>query len=247
MKKKQWNENQIEELLHKAPKIHDERSKEEVLQRLRESGAFQQQQQQNENQPVTVQKKVHWKPLFVSVASIFVIVFIFSNFMGNSPDLSMSTMNIDEASDTSSMEQSAMDNSVVSTKLEAANVDLRTALYADQLADETVFTIGLAGDDAESVPMTFIIPNERIIEDFDGVPPTKLQMYQFYAPLIDEQAIGFNEYHPLKGTLTEQGDNLTHALPAEHLYDAGTASLANYSGVLIDTFGDRYDAVTDCS
>ena len=40
MKDEKWSEQQLEELLSKAPKMQDRRSKEDVFARLKEAGAF---------------------------------------------------------------------------------------------------------------------------------------------------------------------------------------------------------------
>ena len=76
----------------------------------------------------------------------------------------------------------------------------QTLVYESQLEGVTLFEIGLAGDDAESVPVSFLIPNEVITNKLGTEKPTKLQLYETFAPLIDEESLGFKEYHLLKGT-----------------------------------------------
>ena len=39
--------------------------------------------------------------------------------------------------------------------------------------------------------MTYVIPNERVATDFGTEKPSTLQMYEKYAPQIDEEAKGF--------------------------------------------------------
>lgn len=251
MKKKGfWDENQIEQLLEQAPKITDERSKDEVLQRLKESAVF---DSHTEQQPVIVKKKMNWKPLIASIASLFVLVFIVSTFMGNAPDFpeisskdmaNSEEVPLHEPAATRMMEDYSMEMEEKSIAPQMASMPMQTAVYEHQLQGFTLFTIGLAGDDAESVPVSFLIPNEVVERQLGTDTPTKLQLYQEFAPFIDEQSIGFKEYHPFKGTFTESRDNLVHLLPNDHLYDAGSAALSNYMGALIDTFGDSYAQVT---
>ncbi|MEK4424728.1 hypothetical protein [Solibacillus sp. FSL K6-1523] len=250
MKKREfWDENQIEKLLEKAPKITDERSKDEVLQRLKESAVF---DSHTEKQPIKMKKKMSWKPLIASIASLFVLVFIASTFMGNAPEISLPSDTEDaQLEDTSSHEPATtrmmeshsvdMENDTLSPKMAATPI--QTVVNEQQLQGFTLFTIGLAGDDAESVPVSFLIPNEIVERQLGTKTPTKLQLYQEFAPFIEEQSLGFKEYHPIKGSFTEKGDDLVHQLPDDHTYDIGSAALSNYVGALIDTFGESYNRV----
>ncbi len=54
--------------------------------------------------------------------------------------------------------------------------------------------------------------------------------------VFDEEAIGFNDYHPYKGVISEDGNQVIHTLPSGHGYDMGSAAMGNYIGSLIDTF-----------
>lgn len=248
MKKEHWDEKEIELFLKKAPKVTDHRSKDEVFNRLMDEGAF------NEDPPhiqQNNQKGIRWAPLFVSIASIFIIVLISAQFIGNNKSVTMQneafdleapeseenmTMNAKE--DASTQNERAMINSF-STEAQPE----QTLVYESELEDNTLFEIGLAGDDAESVPVSILIPNELVAEKTGTENPSKLELYNTFSPLIDEQALGFNEYHPYKGELREEGNRLVHTLPEDHQYDAGTASLSNYLGSLVDTFSDAYREV----
>lgn len=248
MKKEHWDEKEIESFLKKAPKVTDHRSKDEVFNRLMDEGAF------NEDLPQlqpNSQKSIRWAPLFVSIASIFIIVLIGAQFIGNNESVTMQNeafdladpeteenMTMSAKEDASSQTERSMINSF-STDAQPE----RTLVYENELEGNTLFTIGLAGDDAESVPVSILIPNEVVAEKTGTENPTMLQLYNAFSPLLDEQSMGFNEYHPYKGELREEGNRLVHMLPEDHQYDAGTASLSNYLGSLIDTFSDAYTEV----
>lgn len=244
MNNEHLEEDNIEELLQQMPKIKDERSKEDVLVRLQQGDAF---QGEPSIQPPVIEKKFHWKPLLISIASLFIIVLFISKYIGTQPNMEISSGK-DEAASESSMEAESKQSAVPETMENAARTvsdigDLRRALYSDQLVDETVFTIGLAGDDAESVPISIVISKHKMTELFGDTAPTKLQLYETIAPLIDEEILGFTDYHPLQGILHEEGTRLFHTLLANHIYDKGSASIANYIGVLVDTFGSDYSEV----
>lgn len=248
MKKEHWDEKEIELFLKKAPKVTDHRSKDEVFNRLMDEGAF------NEDPPhiqQNNQKGIRWAPLFVSIASIFIIVLISAQFIGNNKSVTMQNeafdleapeseenMTMSAKEDASTQNERAMINSF-STEAQPE----QTLVYESELEDNTLFEIGLAGDDAESVPVSILIPNELVAEKTGTENPSKLELYNTFSPLIDEQALGFNEYHPYKGELREEGNRLVHTLPEDHQYDAGTASLSNYLGSFVDTFSDAYREV----
>ena len=55
------------------------------------------------------------------------------------------------------------------------------AVYSEDVIDSTLFHLGLAGDQASSIPVTFIIPNSQIEEDFGFLKPTSYDLYKKYA------------------------------------------------------------------
>lgn len=147
------------------------------------------------------------------------------------------------------MADSAAKNERLALPEEASSFSLdeslaaHTLVYESQLQDVTLFTIGLSGDNAESVPVSFLIPNEIVNEKLGTTAPTKLQLYEAFAPLIDEEGRGFREFHPFKGKFLEKDGELVHQLPKDHPYDTSLGALSNYTGTLIDTFSDDYEQV----
>lgn len=248
MKKERWEEENLEQLLKQAPKVTDHRTKDEIFNRLKDDGAFNEQPPQIQ-QPN--QKGIRWAPLLVSIASLFIIVLIGAQFLGNDQSISMEQSTFDMAT-TESEESAKMsrteDATPKSDNLTISNFSAdteaeQTLIYESQLEGVTLFKIGLAGDDAESVPVSILIPNEVVEGKLGKDNPTTLELYKTFSPLLDEQVLGFNEYHPLKGELREEGDKLIHTLPGDHGYDTSSAKLSNYFGSLVDTFGNSYDEV----
>ena len=254
-----FDDHQLENLLNNAPKLPDHRSKEEVLKRLqadarlkdnfhlqeaiREPFVSQELISEEKENPVrTVRKHKNRKmPLLVSIASIFVLMILAGGIIVNQQlgeelaDVKLenvSTMQADQTGNTNAV----MEKSMVANH--SRLMSLRTSVYEEDLVDATVFRIGLAGGAAESVPFTYVIPNERVTDDFGNESPTTLQLYKKYAQQIDEEAMGFSAYHPYKGELKEQGETLVHVLPEDHEYDGATAMVSMYRGSLIDTFSD---------
>ncbi|MEK9197999.1 hypothetical protein ACH0B5_01445 [Ureibacillus sp. 179-F W5.1 NHS] len=237
----QWDDDKIENLLSNVPKIHDQRSKDEVLQRLKEDGLF------DEEPLKKTRKKFNWIPMAISIAAVCLIAILVPSMMNQ--HTSEETTVMDRADDSSSVSKNSMIESEESKSSEEMNImgtemaDLRTAVYPDQIEGNTIFKLGLASDAADSIPVTVLIPNERIQEDFGNSQPTGVELYNKYAPLFNEEAIGFHNYHPYDGEITERDNQVVHTLPSDQLYDVGTGSLTTYTASLVDTFGDHYDEV----
>ncbi|MFJ7182497.1 RNA polymerase subunit sigma [Lysinibacillus xylanilyticus] len=210
--------------------------------------------QQESIETATTKKKVRKWPIFMSVAAIFALtVLTGSMFINNNDNTKMDQANAPETSQYSTLQDSsAAKSSVNRDKIMESNIvaehsrfmSLRSSVYEEDLTDAVVFHIGLANRDKKSVPMTYIVSNERVATDFPKKKPTTLQMYEKYAPQIDETANGFTNYHPYKGELKEKDDKLVHVLPKENDYDVASANINEYLGTLKDTFSDSvYKAV----
>lgn len=269
MTHKDFDGDQLENLLNNAPKLPDHRSKEDVLNRLLADARLQdnphlheaihetidtveipleQRQQttsiQEERAAMAKRKCKNSKiPIFISIASVFVLTLLAGMMMNNNSSEdkasfkaeNYSTMTADEAEGIEKAD-AVLDTGVVANSTRM--MSLRTSVYEEDLTEATAFRIGLASSAAESVPITYIIPNERVAADFGDEKPTTLQLYEKYAPQIDEEAMGFAEYHPYKGELKEQGEKLVHVLPEKNEYDGASATVSMYTGSLKDTFSD---------
>lgn len=243
-----WDDDKIDNLLSSVPKIHDQRSKSEVLQRLKEDGLF-----DEEPLPIKpIKKKNHWIPVWVSLAAVLLLAILIPPFMNQmtftTDTKEESATTESEKADMSSFsvpeERTKSENEVNEEMAMVANkTDLRTALYPEEIAGSTVFKLGLASDAADSIPISVLIPNETIQADFGNISPTVVELYNKYAPLFNESAIGFNEYHPYVGVISEQDNQVIHTLPTTQTYDIASASMATYAASLIDTFSDGYEEV----
>lgn len=187
--------------------------------------------------------------IFLSIASVFVLTILASAMLLNNNTAedqaifdseNSSAVQADEAKNIDNA-NAVMETSVMADRTRM--MSLRTSVYEEDITDATVFRIGLAGSAAESIPMTYVIPNKRVVADFGDENPTTLQLYEKYAPQIDEEAMGFSEYHPYNGELIEQGETLVHVLPEKNEYDGASANVSMYTGSLKDTFSDYKQVV----
>lgn len=240
MPNNQWDDDHIESLLRDFPAIRDERPKEEVYQRL--AG----------NKPVRKRQK-QWLPLLVAALAFITIGILVASI------LSQSGMNsaLNEQSTESGAEQSAAtatesaedraqqeegasseeaESSSTVTVQENAGTD-RFSVYEEDLEGHTLFTVGFT-ENAFVIPLSFLIPNSQIAEDFEEENPNTVELYNQYASQLDEKALGFEEYHPYTGRIAMGAGGAEHMLPSDHQYDLASASIGVYIATLQETFRD---------
>jgi hypothetical protein len=251
MSNNKWSEQDIEQLLGQVPKVQDTRSKDEVLKRLHEDARL---------TGIQTKKRKSWVPPAVAIASVLTLSLLTATMLNQSNDesaqmadsaaeealsiagnegmeeQSMTMMESEESADTAPASKKSEES--YSTMDSSVKID-NTALYPNEISDDvTVFKLGLAGDAANSVPVTFLIPKSMIKSEIGEETPTSLELYESYASRIDEGALGFFEYHPYKGTFSVEGATLKHFLPKKHGYDTASGTITVYFQTLRDTFQD---------
>lgn len=239
MPNNKWTDESIEDLLKDFPAIKDNRSKEEVYNRL--------------VQKEKVQKRSKkWLPLLVAALAFITIGILVASIISQngidsaqnqesssseSADSSATTEEgaVEETEELPAAEESGGDGS---GQFSIAQVEpQRTAVYEESLEDQTVMTLGLT-ENAFVIPVSFLIPNDQIKEAFGGGSPSSLELYQKYAADIDETQLSFDEYHPYVGELEKTATGIRHLLPPDHQYDMASASVGVYFNTLSETFAD---------
>ena len=251
MSNNKWSEQEIEQLLGQVPKVQDTRSKDEVLKRLHEDSRL---------NGIQTKKRKSWVPAAVAIASVLTLSLLTATMLNQSNDESAQMADsaaeesvsitgneaLEEQSMTMMESELTADTAPASKKSEETYTALdssaevhNTALYPNEISDDvTVFKLGLAGDAANSVPVTFLIPKSMIKSEIGEETPSSLELYESYASRIDEEAFGFFEYHPYKGTFSAEGATLRHTLPNNHGYDMASGTITVYFQTLLDTFQD---------
>ena len=257
MSKSNWDEQDIEKLLNEMPKQSDHRTKEQFFHQLQQKGIFDETNHTSENNHSYKAKKRIIHPsvkrgmtlvaTFVLVLVIPMVLFIINN---NTKEVATSDRELEMADANRAQlnkedKEDEEDKEVeinIATFDEQRGMDLRNGLYEDEIVDETILYLGFAGDNAESIPAAFKISASWLKENkIDADQLTYLELYNKVIGHIDEELLGFVDYHPIVGRLEENGKTLIHYLPANHTYDKGTSSTFNYYGVMQDTFGHYYD------
>lgn len=241
-----WDDDHIENLLRDFPTIRDNRTKEEVSRRL-------------DKKTVVKKRPTPWLPLLVAALAFITISFLAASVLNQNgidnafmfgeesgeqsadkaQDAASSTMEEGavEGDTGGSDENGAMEESAPATFPDEEPQSARTALYEEEMAGFTLFTIGLT-ENAMVIPMGFLIPDAQITADFGDVVPNSVDLYNQYAGQIDEPGMGFNEYHPYLGRLSSDGGTVKHVLPVDHQYDLASASYNVYMASLRETFAD---------
>ncbi|MGM0897459.1 MAG: hypothetical protein ACQEV0_06160 [Bacillota bacterium] len=233
-----WSDEEIENLLRDFPKIQDDRPKAAVYKKLAE--------------PKSVPKQPkRWLPLLVAIVAFFSISALVVSLLqesgsnstsgGTEGGDSQSTAITDEAQTEEAEENEKSSEAVNGTSKEAeadsANTEAaRTAVYEEDLEKASVFRIGLAYQ-AYVVPVSFIIPDQQI----DSATATSLDLYEQFAEQIDENRLGFDEYHPYAGEFSRSDSSISHVLPDDHPYDQGSASTLLYFQSMEETFMDQQE------
>lgn len=234
------DDEKLKKMFSNLPDVQDTRSKDEILSRLNNDERLQTEQRKRKSSK-------RWLPALVAIAALLVLSLLLPSMLrGNESQLDIasekSIMNRDDAADVSlkqhaSIEESAdNEEKAVLRSFANANGQYSRAIYPDDIDDSTTFHIGLASDAAASLPVTFVIPNRQIEEDFDHNKPTNLELYEQYGTRLDEEALGFYDYHPFKGSFVVEGKSLIHILPEVHGYDTVSATMGVYLGSLQQTF-----------
>ncbi|ARJ40167.1 hypothetical protein SporoP8_15500 [Sporosarcina ureae] len=240
MSKDKWNEDDLEKRLRDMPIVEDQRSKDEVMQRLKNDSRL-----SEPNEPNKRPFKTKWSPLIATVAAILLLAIILPTFFQQSNEVSMDKATTEESADAVKVEngEELQSHETNDTSMFTRQVSMPPsyAAYPTDVLDHTAFHIGLATDQATVVPVTFLIPNERLSGDLETARDA-VTLYNEYANKIDEEALGFTEYHPYKAIISSIGKQVQLKFAADHSYDTSSATLEMLNLSLQDTF-QGYDEI----
>ena len=227
MKKSEWSDRELEELLRQMPKIQDHRNPREIYQNL----------------SLKKRKTSTWLiPAIVAAAAL--LLFFISvpkliegiPFSTNHPE--EQKISADKKMEISSTRDQAMDvvlkkqdhtskektlsSETTTPKLLTADSS-RTAAYPEQVGNGTVLTYWIPDQQAQ-----LLIPVSTIIAD----PGDKswLDLYNEKMAALKEAEWGLSEYYPMNASLTEDktDNSVIVDVPLNHTYGQGSASEINF-------------------
>lgn len=251
MPNNKWDEENIENLLKDFPTIKDERSKEEIYGRL-----------QKAHKPQT--KSRNWIPYFVAALAFITFGVLLASMLSQNSndsafDVSDSESGEDRAAESSDSSSEALENGDVSeseqdehassnatdaeegsesfNSMESTSENPASTLYNDQLGEMALFTVGLT-ENAVVIPVSFVVWNSKLQNDFGTAEVGAVELYNRYAAEIDEEALGFDDYHPYSGRIEKTETGIEHLLPIDHNYDMSSASINVYFNSLLASFNE---------
>lgn len=243
MSDQNWNDDKIENLLRSMPKASDDRSANDILTQLKKDDRL---TRKSSNRFLK-----RWMPGVVAVAALLVLSLLIPSMLnGNKGQMDMgfesakmrSIDNVETESADVEEEQSASESESMDTaSFSAKAVTTSHVVLADEYEAGQLFHIGLVHE-ATVIPVTFLLSEEMIVKDFQDQVPSSADLYNKYANLIMEDELGFDDYHPYKGSITESGDEIIHAVREDHLYDNSPATLEVYMNSATATFGTDHSA-----
>jgi hypothetical protein len=248
MSKDKWNDEEVGRWLKSVPKPEDRRGREEILSRLK-------------NDPRLRDKRTSrsrkWVPAGVAAAALLAAGILIPSLMDGGSEMSGANDTATEhAEDAAHMateadrqtepgtveESSALSDkgdAEKGTELYSADMSMdgppADAVYPASLEGLVPFRIGLV-EAANVIPVTFLIPGEMIEADFGGKTPGQVDLYNRYAPKIDEEALGFDDYHPYDGTVGGEEGAVILTLNGSHTYDIASAAIGAFTDSLQETF-----------
>ncbi|WP_040228279.1 hypothetical protein [Bhargavaea cecembensis] len=234
-------EREVTDWLESFQKPEDRRSRDEVLSRLKEDPRLNSRKKRPPRR---------WIPVAVAAAALITFVALFASMQGSwnnsASDDSAKESSVEMTRESSydaadaelysspGVEESGPGDAMTAME-DRAGTGSWGAVYPAQVEGSVPFIIGLT-DQAAAVPVTFLLSEEQVKEDFGGTVPDIVALYNRYAWEIDEATLGFDDYHPYEGEIRLEGDEVIHILPPGHPYDAASSPVTVYTDTVRETF-----------
>ncbi|WP_456274187.1 hypothetical protein [Bacillus sp. AK031] len=219
MKKNNWEETEIENMLREMPSIKDNRSREEIYKAIG-------------NKKVVKKQRTWAYPALAGLAALMIIVMItpslFESLNNSNYEDSASDMAAQEAADAGSAESEIAalpENTEERAESGASSLDAaenrdgsimmtmeapeRLNLYEEDLQQYDVLTYGMVTPDAESVPVSVLV-DKKVEADW-------LERFNEVSKQIPEQEWGFADYYPLSSSLALVNNELSYTVSQQDL------------------------------
>jgi hypothetical protein len=213
MKKSEWSDHELEQLLQQMPKVKDHRDPRDIYQSL------------------SLKAKKRKAPVWIvpSVASLAAVLLLFilvpQVWQGNFEDSATRQESKEVTDDRSNKMELTKINPEDDTKNEISNgndisimsAPDATAIYEEDVMEQQVITYAIPDQNAQIlVPVSVLVPMEN---------RSWVELYQSQSEKLTEVQWGLSDYFPLNGTLSmvdEQTLNID--VPEDHVYGNGSAN-----------------------
>ncbi len=222
MKKSEWSDKQLEELLRQMPKIQDDRNPRDIYQNL----------------SIRKNKTKQWLlPGLATVAALLIFFILVPKLMVGtqysedkvSQEKSSTGQDMQNADQNSKPALKKEDNSSKARIFSSAEKieTLKTSIYDEEVGKGKVLTYWIPDPQAQIlVPVSTIVNNTN--------DKTWLELFTENMVNLKEQEWGLSEYYPLNATLKLDGQNkaVLVDVPVNHQYGQGSATETNFINVL---------------
>lgn len=224
MKKSEWSDSEIEQLLRSMPKIIDRRDPRDIYQSL----------------SLKKRKNLAWVLPSIAAAAVLFLFMILGPKLTDQGQISQ--FSLDQATEKKAPDKNAanekrmvLNKEVAESKestgtnnIQQINKGLqKSAVYEDEIGNGKVFTYWIPDEQAQIlIPVSTIVPkaqNKPWLDVFNE------QMVQ-----LKESQWGLSEYYPLNAELTydEKEQTLNVNVPADHQYGQGSTSETGFLNIL---------------
>ncbi|MFB3160342.1 hypothetical protein ABLO26_03105 [Neobacillus sp. 179-J 1A1 HS] len=216
MKKSEWSDKQLEELLRQMPKIHDNRNPRDIYQNL----------------SIKKRKRPAWLIPGFAAAAALLLFFLLVPKMLNGTQNSFDSAKQEESSSEAKMSQSDDHSSLLMKKEDSksgSEPEMRiteinkNALYDDEVGDGTVITYWIPDSQAQNlVPISIVVTPDN--------NKNWLTIFTESMELLNEEEWGLADYYPLnaKFELDETKNTVIVDVPKNHPYGQGSTAEINF-------------------
>ncbi|WP_144547536.1 hypothetical protein [Bacillus sp. X1(2014)] len=222
MKKSEWSDKQLEELLRQMPKIQDDRNPRDIYRNL----------------PIRKTKPKQWLvPGLATVAALLIFFILIPKLMVG-PQYSEDNASQEKSSVERDI-QTADKNSTIALKKDDTSSKARTFSGADKI--QTLKTAIYDEEVGKGKVLTYWIPDPQIqilvpvsMIINDSNERTWLELFNENMVNLKEQEWGLSEFYPLNASLKLDNKNkaIIVDLPLNHQYGQGSATETNFINVL---------------
>ena len=222
VKKSEWSDKQLEELLRQMPKIQDDRNPRDIYRNL----------------PIRKTKPKQWLvPGLATVAALLIFFILIPKLMVG-PQYSEDNASQEKSSVERDI-QTADKNSTIALKKDDTSSKARTFSGADKT--QTLKTAIYDGEVGKGKVLTYWIPDPQIqilvpVSTIinDSNERTWLELFNENMVNLKEQEWGLSEFYPLNASLKLDNKNksIKVDLPLNHQYGQGSATETNFINIL---------------
>ncbi|MDZ5471160.1 GerMN domain-containing protein (plasmid) [Bacillus sp. 31A1R] len=244
MKKSEWSDKQLEELLREMPKIEDHRDPRDIYQNV--ASKLKKRQQRT------------WVvPSIATVAAAALFLILSPNLMNWEQSTDRSVESLDQSNSAVEMKMvqnnEAKDSNIESIEEEELKDDAqgvsiqkddtesnkrvltveemrKTAVYEQDAEGNEVFTYAIPDQNAQ-----LVVPVSVVVPKVEG--KTKFTTFEEWMAKLSEQEWGLTDYYPLNASLQYDDESkvLNIDVPKDHQYGIGSAEQTSFLKILNDT------------